>query len=164
MAGEKMAVRCVQVLLGHAKLETTTVYLKIADHHRKQLASPLDVLTGHTSTGLSPPQIDLPPLLARAPQPVGRLQIHLQPRHGDTAADVRLVILGGGPPVSLDGIVAHELRPGWITLEIPPPERWAAAFRWLTPLQRRRIESAEFFTMLQAEAGRRYQALQQGAG
>ena len=25
-------VRYVQVLLGHAKLETTTVYLKIADH------------------------------------------------------------------------------------------------------------------------------------
>ena len=32
-------------------------------------------------------------------------------------------------------------------------ELWAAAFRWLTPLQRRRIESAEFFTMLQDGGG-----------
>ena len=92
------------------------------------------------------------------------MQIHLQPRHGEAAADVRLVILGDVPPVALDGIVARELRPGWTTLEIPPAERWAAAFRWLTPLQRRRIGSVEFFTLLQAEARRRYQALPKGSG
>ncbi len=105
------------------------------------------------------------------------MQIHLHPRHGEAAAGVQLVILGVGLPVVLDGIVARKLRPGWITLESPrgsagydacrqlglawdhlgkpARERWAVAFRWLTPLQRQRIESAQFFTMLQAEAGRR---------
>ena len=84
------------------------------------------------------------------------MQIQLQPRHGEAAADVQLVILGGGPAVLLEGIVGRELRPGWITLEILPVERWAAAFRWLTPLQLQRIESAEFFAILQAEAGRSF--------
>ena len=146
-------VRYVQSLLGHAKLETTTIYTKIALRRNEQeTKSPLDVLTGRQ---LAPQTANLP---------VGRLRIELTPRAGEPAADVKLVILGGEHSVDLDGIVVREIRPGWITLDVPPLERWADACRWLTPPQRRRIESAEFFEMLKEEVGRRYQALRQGSG
>jgi hypothetical protein len=96
--------------------------------------------------------------------PVGRLRIELTPRPGQAAADVGLLILGDERPVRLDGIVVRELRPGWIRLDVPPLERWADPCRWLTPPQRRRIESAKFFEMLKEEIGRRYRALPNGAG
>jgi hypothetical protein len=103
----------------------------------------------------------------RIPKRLGfdpRTDIHvLTPRAGEPGADLKLVILGGDHVVDLDGIVVRELRPGWITLDVPPLERWADACRWLTPPQRRRIESAEFFEMLEEEVGRRYQALRQGS-
>ena len=95
-------VRYVQSLLGHVKLETTTIYTKIALRRNEQEArSPLDVLTGK----------QLAPQAANPP--VGRLRIELTPRAGEPAADVNLVILGGEHPVDLDGIVVREIRPGW---------------------------------------------------
>jgi hypothetical protein len=87
------------------------------------------------------------------------MRIELIPRPGEPAADVNLLILGGNHPVRLEGIVARELRPGWISLEVPPLERWADPCRWLTPPQRRRLESPEFFGVLREEVGRRYLAL-----
>ena len=87
------------------------------------------------------------------------LRIELAPRAGEQAADVKLVILGSDHPVALDGIVVREPRPGWIVLDVPPLERWADACRWLTPPQRRRLESPAFFKMLEEEIGRRYRAL-----
>jgi hypothetical protein len=96
--------------------------------------------------------------------PVGRLRIELTRRPGEAAADVGLLILGDERPVRLDGIVVRELRLGWITLDVPPLERWADPCRWLSPPQRRRIESAEFFETLKDEIGRRYRALPKGAG
>lgn len=146
-------VRFVQALLGHASLETTTIYTKVAFRHGEHDAkSPLDVLVQNQPT----PQTSEPP--------VGRMRIELKARSGEPAADVKLLILGGEHPVCLDGIVVREVRPGWIKLDIPPQERWADAFRWLTPLQRHRIESARFYAMLQEELGKRYQALRNATG
>ena len=61
-------VRYVQVLLGHAKLETTAVYLKLANHQRRQIASPLDILNGQAGACPSPQQIapPSPPTRARS--------------------------------------------------------------------------------------------------
>ena len=146
-------VRYVQALLGHASLETTTIYTKVALLHGEQEArSPLDVLIGK------------PAAIQAQASPVGRLRIELTRRPGQAAADVGLLVLGGERPVRLDGIIVRELRPGWLTLDIPPAERWAEPLRWLTPPQRRRIESAALFAMLKEEIGRRYRALPNGAG
>jgi integrase/recombinase XerD len=37
-------IRIIQVLLGHAKLETTTVYTKVATKTIQDVTSPLDLL------------------------------------------------------------------------------------------------------------------------
>ena len=59
-------------------------------------------------------------------------------------------------PVKLAGIVVREARPGWLTLDVPPLERWEEPMKWLTPEQKTRIESAEFYEMLQREVARRF--------
>jgi hypothetical protein len=92
------------------------------------------------------------------------MRIELIPRPGESAADVNLLILGGDHPVRLEGIVVRELRPGWISLDVPPLERWSDPCRWLTPPQRRRIESPAFFQLLREEVGRRYTALRKNSG
>ena len=71
-------------------------------------------------------------------------------------AEATLTILTDLRPVELKGIVVRQPRPGWITLEVPPLERWAEPMRWLTPPQRERVESAEFYQLLQDQITRRF--------
>ena len=54
--------------------------------------------------------------------------------------------------ILLTGIVATEVRSGWITLTVPAYEQWDETLRWLARSQRDRIESPEFFELLQREA------------
>ena len=61
-----------------------------------------------------------------------------------------------GPTIYLTGIVAMEVRPGWITLNVPPYEQWEEPLRWLTRSQQERIESAQFFETLQREIPKRF--------
>ena len=60
--------------------------------------------------------------------------------------------------MELSGITVREARPGWVTLDLPPLERWAEPFRWLTPPQKERINTPEFFELLQREITRRFLA------
>ena len=148
-------IRYVQALLGHVKLETTTIYSKVAYRHDGQeVASPLDALCGKVPL----------PSTKDSPEPVGRVQIRLKPRPDRLTADVTLTILGGPRAVRLAGIVAREARPGWIVLDVPPLEAWAEPFRWLTPQQRSRIEAPAFFTMLKDEVTRRFPAVERRSG
>lgn len=42
-----------------------------------------------------------------------------------------------------------EIRPGWVSLEVPPTEVWEEKLRWLTPAQRERLEEPAFYHFLQ---------------
>lgn len=90
---------------------------------------------------------------------VGKLRIHLQPEADDSAksrhAKVTLEIQTNARPVYLTGIVAREVRRGWVNLEIPPLENWEEPLRWLSRQQRERLEEAEFYELLQREVPRR---------
>ncbi len=140
-------IRDIQKWLGHANLDTTTIYLRVAkpsDNEGRK--TPLDTL-------VSPPP--------HAASPVGSMRLHFKP---DTPAgnEVRRckvtigVTSATGPTVYLTGIVATEVRPGWITLNVPPYEQWEEPMRWLPRLQRERIENAKFFETLQREIPRRF--------
>jgi hypothetical protein len=91
---------------------------------------------------------------------VGRLRIELQRRPSGTetvpAADVTLTIMTDPHPVELTGIIVSEARSGWLTLDVPPLERRQEPMKWLTPEQKTRIESAEFYQRLQREVARRF--------
>jgi len=87
-----------------------------------------------------------------------RIELQPRPRSAETvpAADVTLTIVTDPRPVTLTGIMVREARPGWLTLDVPPLEHWEEPMKWLTPEQKTRIESAEFYEMLQREVARRF--------
>jgi integrase/recombinase XerD len=159
-------IRLIQSLLGHVRLETTRIYTKVAVVKQRQVESPLDTLTGCRRPQTSQPKATIDPRSIGLPtsphvaRNVGRLRIELQPRPADAeavpVADVTLTVLTDPGPVQLTGIVVREARPGWLTLDVPPLERWAEPMRWLTPQQRDRIESAEFYELMQREVARRF--------
>ena len=56
----------------------------------------------------------------------------------------------------------HERRRGWLNLQIPPLGSWSELIRWLTRAQRERIESKEFYELLQREIRARYHTVWRG--
>jgi hypothetical protein len=159
-------IRLIQTLLGHVHLETTRLYTKVAVVKQRQVDSPMDILTGcrrprgeEPKPALDPRAIGLP-ISSDTPRPVGRLRIELRPRPSGAetvpAADVTLTIVTDPQPVMLTGILVREARPGWLTLDVPPLEHWEEPMKWLTPEQKTRIQSAEFYETLQREVARRF--------
>lgn len=141
-------IRNIQKLLGHANLDTTTIYVKVAEpHDRRAVRSPLDAMhereTKGNVRGSTPAAVQ-----------VGKMSLHLKrtapSQEGHPVCKVTVgIATSSGPNVYLTGITATQARPGWTTLTIPPLEQWQDALNWLPPAQRDRIESPDFFSLLQ---------------
>ena len=152
---EGVDVRHIQKLLGHVRLETTTIYIRVARSRPTQLVSPLDRLAGGTSVGATAQAAR-----AQSSPSVGRLDIHMRAAPdcgpGERRAQVTLGIQRAGGPVYLTGIVVREMRPGWLNVQVPPMESWADPMRRLTHEQRERLETPEFYELLQRELSGRF--------
>ena len=48
-------IRVIQVLLGHAKLDTTALYTRVATKTIREIVSPLDHITAKLREGAEPP-------------------------------------------------------------------------------------------------------------
>jgi site-specific recombinase XerD len=139
-------IRRIQKLLGHAKLETTTIYTRTAAKSNGAVQSPLDVLARTRRR--------------EGPKPVGRMRLELTLRPDQDGsppiADAVLHILTKPRTIRLRGIVVREPRVGWVTLEIPPLEAWEEPLRWLTREERERVQSPGFYRLLQEHVTRKY--------
>ena len=134
------------------RLETTTIYVKVArPADNEDIASPLDVLCTRKATASA--------RRSPASPSVGSLRIHLKPEADDCPesrhARVTLEIQTTARPVYLTGILAREVRRGWVNLDIPPLEQWEESMHWLSRRQRERIEEPAFYELLQREIPRR---------
>jgi site-specific recombinase XerD len=145
-------IRFIQQLLGHLRLETTTLYTKLAVLRGDRAVSPLDLLSG-------PPASPRPLMVAPSPTPVGALGIRMVRGHDARGrlAQVSLVVRGE-PEVRLEGIVVREPRPGFLALELPPLEDWQPALSFCDDEIRARFEDAAFYERLRDELARRWMA------
>ena len=138
-------------LLGHVKLETTTIYTEVAIRSDGRIESPLDVLTKAEATRPATRQ-----------RSVGRMQLAVGSVSKGTqsvpSAAVSLTITSQTASVRLCRIVVGEARPGWLSMDLPPQEAWQEPLRWLAAPQRERIESPEFYELLQQQIGQRFLA------
>jgi len=156
-------IRRIQKVLGHVHIETTTIYVKVAQPIKgHQVPSPLDNLNSKDAKPSAPQSFDLSRSAKGSPQ-AGNLAIHLKEDNTSEQAipqvKVTLEICNGDRPVFFTGIIAKQVRADWITLEIPPLDAWRKEMSWLTPPQRTRFQQAEFFAMLQREIPKRIQLL-----
>ena len=154
-------IRFIQKLLGHAKLETTTIYTKVAVMQSERVQSPLDQVVGNPQ---SDPSAAAPARAAVATaHAVGTMRIDLKMRENDSdsirTANVSLSIARGSQPVKLDGIVVREVRSGWLSVELPTLESWREAMKRLTPAQQERLQSPEFYHNLQWHLTHRFTAI-----
>ena len=165
-------IQFIQEFLGHVRLETTRIYTKVAQPRAPQ-RSPLDALfgvgTANSGDDRAASVASLSDVLDAAAQrstqrrrPVGRLKIHMrrspEPTDPSDLVQVTLEIHSDDRPVYLIGIRVQEARRGWLNIQIPPLEAWSEPLRWLTPSQRERIESEEFYELLQSQIRARYHA------
>ena len=72
---------------------------------------------------------------------------------------LRLSRMPNSAPIYFTGLIVTEVRTGWYNLEIPPLEKWESSLSQLTAVEREKMESPEFFRMLQTEIPRRLAAL-----
>lgn len=159
-------IRFIQRILGHQRLETTTLYTRVAQLSIATVRSPLDTLTQpppvapSNALGAGPTKLNLlePGLPKRKPVVSLRFDVRLTSEIGASprTADATVHITNASAPVRLTGLRLIEIRPGWVSLEIPTHEAWEEALRWTTPPQRERLEEPAFFKLLQEHLTKRF--------
>jgi len=144
-------IRRIQKVLGHANLDTTTIYVHVAQPDESAiLQSPIDRidngLAGATK-GSSGVVEKVSPKKVVGGQ-VGRLKVHTRNHATEAGVQVTVEIFAGGEVgsrVFLTGIVASEQRQGFWTLCFPPLERWQSELERLPTTVRKRIGQASFY-------------------
>lgn len=141
-------IRFIQKLLGHLRLETTTIYTRLARPGGNGIQSPLDLL--HKTRDATTLGLTARATVTTSPEaPVGRMRIALTLRDDRVGeAVVELHGKGDAPAIKLGGIEVEEARAGFFTLRLPPAEDWAPALSFLDDDARARVDDVSFYERL----------------
>ena len=154
-------IRYIQKLLGHARLETTTIYARVAGAYSNKIVSPLDqILDNQPSTNSEACQVSNASQTSQPP--VGTMKFELQPVEGRRAVEVTIRIVGRTDTL-LTGIKAFQNDQNWIEIQLPQTNQWRSAISSLLPAQQARIQSPEFYELIRGEICKRMLALFSGA-
>ena len=134
-------IRRIQKVLGHASLDTTTIYLKTARPVRGEaMASPIDSLDG-AKCGAN--VVD-----AKMESFWQRVRVHQRHFEGETSTRVTIEIQSGGKRCFLTGTRVIEERPGFRAMRMPPLEDWMNEGVGLTKSDAAMLEEVEFYERL----------------
>lgn len=137
-------IRRIQKVLGHASLDTTTIYLKTAvAPSSTEMPSPLDTL------GVS---------VAGSPKVAvfyDRVTTHLKKFAGESFTRVTIEIRSGRKRCFLLGTQIFEERSGFWSMRVPPQEDWEMELASLAKPDREMLETAEFYEHLRSELVRK---------
>lgn len=166
-------IRRIQKVLGHVHLETTTIYVHVAKPaDPSQMPSPIDRLHAATGAGslershmaTSSPALsrdfqNLPNVPSPPAEPVGRMQLFgkISPDSSSTT-QLTIRVQAEGRAIYFTGTTVTEARQGYLTLSVPPLEKWDKELNWLTPRQHERFQEADFYERLQQSIRSRFQA------
>ena len=138
-------IRRIQKVLGHANLETTTIYVHVAKPaDATSLPSPIDGidngLTDVKSNVVTPNKI--------VGGQVGRLKVHTRTLEASKETQVTVEVFVNRETKSriyLTGILAIQQRPGFWTLRFPPLEHWHTELNRLPKAVQMRVAEASFY-------------------
>jgi len=161
-------IRFIQKLLGHQRLETTTIYTHVAKISTQAITSPIDQLqqthqcqvenevptSGIEKRETAPDRLHQPTDASN----VGRLKFHFLDAVASRSAKVTIEICGIAnlPRQFLTGIEVAHTDSHWLKLTVPTASDWQQTLNQLPATVRKRIERPEFYELIRSEISSRF--------
>ena len=161
-------IRFIQKLLGHQRLETTTIYTHVARLSTQAITSPIDRLqqTQQQEAENESASLGNEKQVAvhnRLHQPTvssstSRLKFHFLDAVASRSAKVTIEICGVAnlPRQFLTGIEVAHTDSHWLKLTVPTASHWQQTLNQLPASMRKRIERPEFYELIRAEISNRF--------
>ena len=126
-------IRFVQKMLGHVRLETTTIYTRTAKLNNRRSVSPLDSTLKNCSDSNS-----------QSKGAIGSMKLTVQ-RSGPSEAVATIQLRVGQNVFDLSGIRIDQTVDGWVKIQLPTVDVWRAEYPDMPERVVDRLRSHEFY-------------------